>query len=71
MGADARDDVGEPGLGLKAVEPGGSHERVEGGCALASCVRAEEQPIFPAQSCWPDLVLSRIVADLEPAVVEV
>ncbi len=40
MAADAGDDVGEPGLGLKAVEPGGSHERVERGRTLASGVRA-------------------------------
>src|SRR5512145_1401589 len=71
MGTDARDGVGEPRLGLEAVEPGGSHERIERGRTLASGIRAAEQPVFPAQSCRPDLVLRGVVADLEPAVVEV
>ena len=71
MGADARDHVGEPRFRLDAVEPGGSHERVERGGPLASGIGTTEQPILSSDSCRPDLVFCGVVADFEPAVVEV
>ena len=48
MAADARDNVGEPGLGLDTVEPRRSNERIEGGGTFAAHIRTAEQPIFSA-----------------------
>src|SRR5262245_20970678 len=71
MACDACDHIGEPRLGLDAVEARRAHERVEPGSALPARIRTAEQPILSAQGCRPDLVLGGIVADLEPAVIEV
>src|SRR5215510_2303620 len=71
MACDACDHVGEPGLRLDAVETRRAQERVEPGSALPARIRTAEQPILSAEGCRPDLVLGGIVADFEPAVIEV
>ena len=44
MIVDAGEHVGEPGLRIDVVEPGGLDQRVHDGRALAAAVGAGEQP---------------------------
>ena len=71
MRADTGDDVGEPSLGLDAVHAGSADERVERGSANATRIRSAKEPVLSAQSCRADFVFRGIVADLEPAIVEI
>jgi len=61
MRTDAGDDVGQPGFGLDAVEARGANERVEAGCPFTSSIRSAKVPVFPSESCRPDLVFCGIV----------
>lgn len=44
MRGDAREDMGEPGLGIDAVLLRCDDETIHGGGALAAAIRAAEQP---------------------------
>lgn len=50
MLGDASDDVAQVGLGIKAVQFGGADQRVDGGAAFASTIRAEVQEVFSTES---------------------
>jgi len=50
---DAAQDVGEPGLGIDAVEFGGTDQRVDRRGALAATVGAGEQPGFAPEGNRP------------------
>ena len=67
---DAGEDVGEPGLGVDIVEPGGADERVHRRRALSSAVGAGEQPGLASQTDAAKRPLRGIVGEADAAVVE-
>jgi hypothetical protein len=71
VGADASDDLAQIRFGLDAIELGRANERIEQRRPLAAGVAAGEQPVLSSQRYRSGGILGRIVADLEPTVVEV
>ena len=66
----AREDMGEPGLRVDVVEPGGLDQRVDRGSTVAARIRAGESPVLAAHGDGADLALGGIVGHAQPAVVE-
>src|SRR5262245_25876289 len=66
----AREDVGEPGLWIDIVEPGGVDQRVDRGGALSAGVGAREGPVLASRDGRTDLPLGRIVGHAQAAIVE-
>ena len=67
---DAAEGVGEPGLRIDAVEPGGGDQRVDRRGPFAATVGTGEQPIFPADGDGAQRPLGGVVAEADAAVVE-
>ena len=68
---DAFEDLGEPGLGVDIVEPGGLDQGVGDGGGLAATRRAHEEIVLPAQGDRPHRAFGRVVVDLEEAVLDI
>jgi hypothetical protein len=67
---DARQNVGEPGLGIDVVELGRVNQREYDRGTLAAAVGPREQPRLAAESNPAQLALGRIVAQADAAVLE-
>src|SRR5271169_4748740 len=67
---DAGDDVGEPSLGVDAVEASGPYERVHYGGSTAAFVGASEEVVLAPQGQRADGAFGGVVRHFEPAVVD-
>src|SRR5271169_1440331 len=67
---DPAQDVGEPGLGIDAVEFGGADQGVDRSSALAATVGAGEQPGFAPEGNAAQGALGGVVAETDAAVIE-
>ena len=70
MIGDATQHIGEPGLGVDAVEFGGGDQGVDCGRALAAAIGTGEPPSPASQSNTTQRTLSGIVRHADAAVVE-
>ena len=61
MLANAGEKLAQIGLGLDAVQLGGTSQGVENGGPLTSRIAAGEEPVFSAKSQGPDGIFGRIV----------
>ena len=66
----ASEDIGEPGVRIDVVDPGGVDQRIDRGSAAATFIRACEGPVVATDSNWPDLPLGGIVGHAQPPIVE-
>ena len=67
---DPAENVGEPGLGIDVVEPGGADQRVHDRRTHAAAVGAGEQPTASSERDTTKRALRGIVCQAEPAVVK-
>ena len=67
---DTLEDVGEPGLRVEIVEPGGADQRVHGRGPSAAPVRAAKQPGLSAQGDTAQRSFGRVVRETDSPVVE-
>jgi hypothetical protein len=67
---DAGEDVGQLGLRVDVVEPGGLDQRVEDGGALTTAIGAAEQPCLADQPHAAQRAFGGVVAETDPAVVQ-
>ena len=68
---DAGEGVGEPGLGIDAIELGGFDQGVGDGCGFAAGLRSDEQVVLAAQGDRPHGALGGVVVEFQDAVIEV
>src|SRR5204863_4535893 len=71
MLADARENLTQVGLGLKAVEACRANERVEDRGPIAASVGAQEQPVLGPELQGPNGILGGVVGDLQSAIIDV
>ena len=71
MLGDASDDVAEVGLGIKAIQFGGTNESVDCGPAFAAAVGAEVQIVLSAESDSTSSAFSCVVVDFHSSVIDV
>ena len=67
---DAAKNVSEPSLRIDAVEFGGFDQTIGDGRRLSTALGSHEEIIFPAQTDGSHGSLSRIVVELQKAVIE-
>ncbi len=70
MVGDACEHVGEPGLWVDVVELRGLDQCVDDGGALATAIRAAEQPRLATQRDAAKSALGGVVSETDAAVVE-
>jgi hypothetical protein len=68
---DAGEDVAQVGFGVDAVQFAGFDQAVDDGRALATAIRAGEEPVFPAEGNAAQGIFGAVVIDLQAAVVGV
>ena len=68
MIVDPAQHIGEPGLRIDIVQPGGRDESVEGGGALAAAIGAGEGPIPAPEGNPSERALGGVVAEADAAV---
>jgi hypothetical protein len=67
---DAREDVGEIGLRVNAVQLTSLDQRSEDGPMLAAAIRSGEERVLAIEGDRPDGALDDVGVDLDPAVIE-
>jgi hypothetical protein len=70
MVGDMREDVGDRGLRIDIVQPGGDDDAVHNGDAPAAAARTAEQPRFSVKSDTEHRALGRVVRETDASVVE-
>ena len=67
---DTGEHIGEPGLRIDVIEPGGLDQRIHHGRPLAAAIGAGEQPRLAPERNAAQLALGRIVGEANPAIIE-
>ena len=70
MIGDAAQHIGEPGLGVDAIEFGGGNQGIDRGRALVTAIGTREQPCPTPQGNTAQCALSSIVRQADATVVE-
>jgi hypothetical protein len=70
MIGDATQHIGEPGLGIDAVEFGSGNQGIDRSGALAAAIGTGEEPIASAEGYAAQRALSGIVRQADAAVVK-
>ena len=71
MVSDARQDMGQVGTQIDAVEFAGANERVHGGRPLAPAVGAGEEEIFSIEAHATQRILGEVVVYFQRAIITV
>jgi hypothetical protein len=66
----AGEDIGEPGVRIDVVDPGGVDQGIDRSSAATTFIRACEGPVMATDSNWSDLPLGGIVGHAQPPVIE-
>src|ERR1700734_1775403 len=66
----AGEDIGEPGVRIDVIDPGGVDQGIDRSSAATTFIRACEGPVMATDSNWSDLPLGGIVGHAQPPVVE-
>jgi hypothetical protein len=70
MIGDAAQHIGEPGLGIDAVELGSGNQRIDCGCVLAAAIGTGQQPCPAPQGNTAQCALSGFVRQADAPVVK-